>query len=182
MKWEGRRRRWGQIHYNNPRGCHGPHPSVAADRALRWTEQEKLSRKKTPEDSPRSEMCFCRHSNTQTIAATRGTRSNKAAREGSEVGVATPTLSTKEKKKWGKKKKDTWMIPRTTDINLTRAINASWQTRGEVIPVCSAVWSHWGETLSFWWTRWLRDLKYFAVDKHSAHYMHLHHAGVSHRQ
>lgn len=81
-----------------------------------------------------------------------------------------------------RKKKDTWMIPRTTDINLTRVINASWQTRGEVIPVCSAVWSHWGKTLSFWWTRWLRDLKYFAVDKHSAHYMHLHHAGVSHRQ
>lgn len=24
--------------------------------------------------------------------------------------------------------------------------------------------------------------EYFAVDKHSAHYVHLHHAGVSHRQ
>lgn len=43
---------------------------------------EKLSRNKSPEDSPRSEMCFCLHSNTPTAAETRGTRSNKAEREG----------------------------------------------------------------------------------------------------
>ena len=96
---QGERRRWGQIHYNNPRGCHGPHHSVAADRGRRWTEQEKLSKEKTPEDSLRSEMCFCLHSNTQTVAATRGTmRSNKAEREGSWEGVVTLRLSAKEKK------------------------------------------------------------------------------------
>lgn len=43
---------------------------------------ERLSRNKSPEDSPRPEMCFCLHSNTPTAAATRGTRSNKAEREG----------------------------------------------------------------------------------------------------
>lgn len=94
----------GQIHYTNPRGCHGPHHSVAADRGRRWTEHGKLSRKKTPEDSPRSEMCFCLHSNTPTAAATRGTRSNKAEREGSREGVVTLILSTKgEKKSEGEK-------------------------------------------------------------------------------
>ena len=97
---QGERRRWGQIHYNNPRGCRGPHHSAAAVRGRRWTEQEKLSKEKTPEDSLRSEMCFCLHSNTQTAAATRGTtRSNKAKREGSWEGVVTLTLSAKEKKK-----------------------------------------------------------------------------------
>lgn len=34
------------------------------------------------------------------------------------------------KKKWGKEKEDAWMIPRTTDINLSRAINVSWQMWG----------------------------------------------------
>lgn len=88
--------RGGQIHYNNPRGCHGPHRSVAADRGQRWTEHRKLSKKKPPEDLPWSEMCFCLHSNTPTAAATRGTRSNKAERE---EGRGEGTLSKKEEKK-----------------------------------------------------------------------------------
>lgn len=68
---------------------------------------KKKERKKTPEDSPRSEMCFCLHSNTPTAAATRGTRSNKAEREGSMEGVVTLTFSTKG---GGKK---AGMFPRT---------------------------------------------------------------------
>lgn len=86
------------------------------------------------------------------------------------------------KKSEERKKKDAWMSPRTTDINLTREINAGWQMRGVSYSSLLCSLKSLGETLSFWWTRWLRDLKYFAVDKHSAHYMHLHHAGVSHRQ
>ena len=40
-------------------------------------------------------MCFRLHSNTPTVPATRGTKSNKAEREGSREGVVTVTLSTK---------------------------------------------------------------------------------------
>lgn len=96
----------GQIHYNNPRGCHGPDHSVEANRGRRWTEHGKLSKKKTPEDSPRSEMCLCLHSNTPTAAATRGTRSNKAAREGCREEVVTSTLSTKGKSERKRKERE----------------------------------------------------------------------------
>lgn len=96
----------GQIHYNNPRGCHGPDHSVEANRGQRWTEHGKLSKKKTPEDSPRSEMCLCLHSNTPTAAATRGTRSNKAVREGRGEEVVSSTLSTKGKSERKRKERE----------------------------------------------------------------------------
>lgn len=146
--------RWGQIHYNNPRGCHGPHHSVAADRGWRWTEQEKLSEKKTPEDSPLSEMCFCLHSNTQTVAATRGTRSNKAEREGSREGVVTLTLSTKGEKKC-REKKYMSVSKESADKKNLQGYKCKWST-----DTCTVVFSHGGNCFLFT-MHWSMDLKIF---------------------
>lgn len=124
-------RRRGQIHYNNPRGCHGPHHS--ADKGQRWTEQRKVSEKKTPEDSPRSEMCFRLHSNTPTVPATRGTKSNKAEREGSREGVVTVTLSTKRGGGEEKREKNTAWIFRD-NINVKSVRSMGGRRRGSRVP------------------------------------------------
>lgn len=56
-----------------------------------------------PEDSPRTEMCFCLHRNTMTAAVTRGTKSNKADRAGSREGEVSLPLAAKGEKKKGKR-------------------------------------------------------------------------------
>lgn len=111
------------------------HHSVAANGAGR--NMESCQKKKTPEDSPRSEMCFCLHSNTPTAAATRGTRSNKAEREGSREGVVTLTLSTKGKKKV-RQKKAINVSKNSANIKL---VELSVWLNGNAIAVCSPFYS-----------------------------------------
>lgn len=142
--------------------------------------RKSCQKRKTPEDSPRSEMCFCLHSNTQTAAATRGTRSNKAEREGSREGLG--TLTTKAKKKGERGEKKSMNIFRNrANIKLVqlwvRVRVVDWS---ELIPVCSPVSSQEGATFPVHEHFELWISRHVALKISSTCYVHLHHAAVSH--
>lgn len=146
---------------------------------------QKAVKKKMPGDSPRSEMCFCLHSNTP--AATRGTRSNKAEREGSREEVVAPTSSTKGGK-WERKNMN--IFKNSANIKVVELwVCEAERHRGRppnllLFVLQFALLLKSGKA-SFAWSAHLPSrgiLGHIAAKISSTCYMHLHHATVSHRQ